>query len=244
MVAMTIGCSKKSADKGTAPLTQNYVPFKIGNLWTYRVTPSDSGSAYTATQEIVGSSKINGHEVVVMEIKNTQDPENWTKQFFQVSNNALLLYGWQSYDAVKGDTAKIFFPDGVQWVTLPFEENKTWSIYRYTGSLAEAPLVGSVLPSADLDGDGKPDRVVLAITGKSYSIETIQAAGKSFQAYKIDITINATVTLSQTHLTVPYTLKFGTFWFVPEVGIVKMAQYDFYGKPTDVWLLESYSLKG
>lgn len=244
LLTLVAGCGKKSSKKTTTgPVSQSYVPFAVGNFWTYDVKPANPDSAsFTATMKIVDTTSFKSEKAVIMETRNSKNPANWTRQYFQVSNKALLLFGWETFNASKGDTSKIFFSSPVQWVTIPFEEDKTWNIYEYSGTLAEAPLVSSVLPSADLDGDGTPDHVDLSIQGKSYKIETIQAAGKSFQSYKIDILINAQVKMSQTGLTIPYTLKFGTFYFAPEVGIVKIIQYDMSGKVTESWLLANYYL--
>ena len=244
LVVWMSGCSKKSNKKtATGPVSQSYIPFTIGNFWTYNVKPANPDSAaFTTTMKITDTTRINNQTAVIMETRNSKNQANWTRQYFKVTDKALLLFGWETFSASTGDTSKIFFSSAVQWVTLPFEEDKTWNIYQYSGTLTQAPLAGSVLSSDDLDNDGKPDYVDLTIQGKSYKIETIQTAGKSFQTYKIDILINAQVKMSQTGLTIPYTLKFGTFWFAPEVGIVKLVQYDMSGKETETWLLSSYYL--
>ncbi len=240
---LVAGCGKKKEKSPTETQGASYIPFNEGNFWKYAVQPASADSAaYTATMKILGTAEIGGQKMVVMETRKSKQPNNWTKQYFQVTNNALLLAGWESFDAATGDTTRMLFDALVTWVTIPFKENKTWTIYHYQGSLAEAPLAGSVLHSSDLDNDGKPEQVDLTIVGQSFSEETIQAAGKSFQAVKIDINVNAQVTMSQTHLSIPYTLKFGSFWFAPEVGIVKILQYDSGGKVTETWLLDSYYL--
>ncbi|NOY77900.1 MAG: hypothetical protein GXO76_08540 [Calditrichaeota bacterium] len=238
------GCSKKEDKKtATGPVSQSYVPFAVGNFWTYDVKPADSDSAaYTATMKIIDTTRFEDEKAVIMETRKSTNQANWTRQYFQVTSKALLLFGWESFDASTGDTSRIFFSSPVQWVTIPFEEDKSWEIFHYSGTLTDAPLASSVLPSDDLDGDGTPDHVDLTIKGQSYKIETIKAAGKSFQAYKMDILVNAQVKMSQTGLTIPYTLKFGTFYFVPEVGIVKIVQYDMSGKATETWLLANYYL--
>ncbi len=242
-VILVVGCSKKKKEAPTESNAASYIPFTQGNFWKYRVQPANAdSSAYSAIMKISGTAEIQGEKWVVMETRNTKSPNNWTKQYFQVRDKALLLAGWESYNAATGDTSRMFFDAPVKWVSIPFEENKNWTIYHYAGSLTEAPLAGSVLKSSDLDNDGKPEQVDLTIAGQSFSEETIEAAGKSFQAVRIDININAAVTMSQTHLSIPYTLKFGSFWFAPEVGIVKILQYDPNGKVTETWLLESYYL--
>ncbi len=242
-VVLLTGCSKKKDESPTKTQSASYIPFNEGNFWKYNVQPASSDSAaYTATMKIAGTVEIGGQKMVVMETRKSKSPNNWMKQFFQVTENALLLAGWESYNSATGDTTRMLFDAPVTWVTIPFKENKTWTIYHYQGSLADAPLASSVLQSSDLDNDGKPEQVDLTIVGQSFSEETIQAAGKSFQAVKIDINVNAQVTMSQTHLSIPYTLKFGSFWFAPEVGIVKIVQYDSGGKVIETWLLDSYYL--
>ncbi len=238
------GCGKKGTKKtATGPVSQSYIPFTVGNFWTYDVKPANSDSAsFTATMKIIDTTSFKSEKAVIIETRNSKNQTNWTRQYFQVTNKALLLFGWETFSASTGDTSKIFFPSPVQWVTIPFEEDKTWDIFHYSGTLTDAPLASSVLPSDDLDGDGTPDNVVLNIKGQSYKIETIQAAGKSFQAYKMDILVNAQVTFSSNNVKIPYTLKFGTFYFVPEVGIVKLVQYNMSGEVTETWLLANYYL--
>ncbi len=243
VAALLTGCSKEKKKAPTEVKGASYIPFNEGNFWKYNVQPASADSAaYTATMKIAGTAEINGQKTTVLETRKSKTPNNWLKQYFQVTDKVLLLAGWESYDAASGDTSKIYFDAPVTWVNIPFEENKNWTIYHYRGSLADAPLAGSVLKTSDLDNDGKPEQVDLTIAGQSFSEETIQAAGKSFQAVRIDININAQITMSQTSLSIPYTLKFGSFWFAPEVGIVKIVQYDSNGKVSETWLLDSYYL--
>ena len=232
-----LACGKKDSPNGPDPVDEKYIPYEVGNSWTYRVTPADGESPYSSTLEVISKVMIGGVELVVVKEQSTKTPDDFSLIYYQTTDNSLLMKIVKDFVPETSDTTSFEFDPPATWLKLPFVKDDTWQVFTYNGVPSEIPLLGS---GFGLDSTYAGLQVDLTLNGKTIGEETVSAAGQDFKAFKVDFDYIAKI---QIPVTIQIPGKLGSFWIVPEVGIVRIAFYGLDGNISELRTMTSYSVK-
>jgi hypothetical protein len=230
-----ITCGKDDENPAAPdPVEENYIPYKVGNTWTYQVTPTSGDPTYTATLEVVDKITENNNEMAIVKEQSSKNPSDFSLLCYQNTENSLLMHKIADYNPTTADTSVFEFSTPATWLKVPFVKNDTWQVFTYQGDPAGIPLIGAGL---GLDSAYVGLTVNLTLSGKTIAEEKVTTAGEDFQAFKVDFDYNAVISGI---ISLPG--KLGSFWVVPEVGIVRIAFYDLQGTITELRVMTSYTL--
>lgn len=231
------GCGKKK-DTTTGPgnVDKNYIPYQVGNTWSYQVTPMNGDPQYTSTVTVVARVKEKGVEMAVVEERSTKSPEDFSLIYYQTTANSLLMHKIGDFDPETEDTLVYAFDPPATWLKIPFAKDDSWQVFEFQGDPSSIPLLGSGF-SIDSTYAGLTVKITLA--GKTLNQENVSAAGKDFQAFKVDFDFTAEV------IGLPLKIpgKLGSFWIVPNVGIARITFYNLDGSIKELRTLTDYTLK-
>jgi len=232
------GCEKKKEEPTQPPVGENYIPYKVGNFWEYQVTEAET--TFTIRQSVIGETAIGGKTVMIVEQRDSRYPDDWTRTYFEVTTDAVLMHGLEEYDSSQGDTTGFFFDPALRWAQIPFETGQSWTVLQFAGKPSEFFLLGDDALPDDINGDGVDDTIELAISGTVEAEETVQAAGETFQAFKVGYVGQGVIHLTGV-MDIPLQMSISTIWFAPFKGIVKLVEYDpETGATSSEWILTSY----
>jgi hypothetical protein len=238
---LVAGCGKK--DKNPAgPDTgeeENYIPYQVGNKWVYQVSPV-SDQPYTVTETVIGKLKVGSEEWVIVKDESSKNPEDFTLTYFELESNRVLMHRIEDFNPDTGDTVRFDFATPAYWLPIPMTRGATWTVFQYNGPLSDIPIISSGI---SMDSTYKNYEADFVLNGKVITEESVEAAGKTFQAYKVDFDYQATIRIPNPPAQIPLQGKMGTFWITPGVGIVKIQLYDLSMNVREVRILLSYTVQ-
>ncbi|HDL19592.1 MAG TPA: hypothetical protein ENH29_11105 [Bacteroidetes bacterium] len=236
-IVVFIDCGKNDKNPaGPEGVEENYIPYNVGNTWTYQVNPV-AEAPFQSTLTVLNKIKENNVEMAVVEERSTKAPEDFSLIYYETTANSLIMHKIADFNPGSSDTSVYKFSPPATWLKLPFKKDDTWQVFTYQGNPSSIPLIGSGL---DLDSTYAGVEVKLTLTGKTIGEESIPAAGQEFKAFKVDFNYSIEINLSGVPVRIPG--KLGSFWIVPKVGIVQIIFYDLYQKPTERRTLISYTV--
>ena len=233
---LLVVCGKEDSPNGPDPVDQNYIPYKVGNSWTYQVVPTDGEPPYSSTLEVISKTTINGVEMAAVKEQSTQSPDDFSLIYYETKDNSLLMHKVEDFIPETSDTSSYQFDPPATWLKVPFVKDDAWQVFTYIGDPSEIPLVGSGL---GLDSTYAGLQVDLTLNGTTVGEELVNAADQNFTAFKVDFNFIAKITVG-VQLQIPG--KLGSFWVVPEVGIVRITFYDLSGNITELRTMTEYNV--
>ncbi len=237
-IIVLLASSKKEdkiVDAGDAP--PDYIPYKTGNVWHYLAVPVSGDSTYTATLTVIDEVTENSVELALVKEEDDKNPGEFSLFYYQSTTKSLLLHKIAEYNSQHPDTLVFEPATPATWMKIPFIKDDTWDVFAFEGDPTKIPLVGAGL---NLDSSLAGLNIKLSLTGKTVGEETVAAAGKEFQAFKVDLDFVAEVPFGGIKIQIPG--KLGSFWVVPNVGIVQIKFYDMSRVVREVRTLTSYTL--
>jgi hypothetical protein len=218
---------KKEDDSPTSPqpVEADYIPYNVGNTWTYQAEPTEQGEAnYNATLTVIDKVTINNVETAVVKEQSDKNPQDFSLIYYETTENSLLMHKIDDFE----------FQTPATWLKLPFVKNDTWQVFNYVGDAMSIPLIGAGL---GLDSTYAGLTVDLTLSGETIGKEKVTAANQDFEeAFRIDFNFEAKISI------IGFSGKLASFWFVPKVGIVRIAFYDLNLTITEIRTLTSYTL--
>jgi len=217
-VAIVLGaCSK---DSGTTPpptSTGGYLVTTAGSYWVYDMftLSGDSASptvtpAGTDSMAVMGPSTQGGLACTAYNNFTPDSTGAITKDttYMREEGGKIYTYYPLQLSGVAGLAALDF---GTKWVVVADENNATWTSFDTT--LTNVPI--------DYNGLDLTATIKMNIGGKKFGMETVNVAGKSYEALHcmMNVSINIDVTLTQVPVTIPI-----HYWIVKGVGVVKTEQ--------------------
>lgn len=232
-------CGKKSEPTGPAGVNENYIPYSVGNSWTYQVAPT-SDAPYTATETVIARQKQGNSDLAVVKDESSKNPEDFSLTYFEIQKDRLLMRSIADFDPETGDTVRFDFVVPAVWLLLPLKKGQNWTVFEYSGPINGIPIISSAI---QMDSSYAGYTVSMTLSGKTITEETVQAAGQEFQAFKVEFSYEGTLSIPNPPTQLPLSGKLGTFWITPEVGIVRIVFYELTGDVREVRTLISYSVQ-
>ena len=235
---LLFSCGKKSEPTGPGA-GENYIPYQVGNTWTYQVAPTKE-APYTATETVVARVTENGKELAVVKDESSKNPGDFSLTYFEIKPDELLMHRIADFDPDTGDTVRFDFTTPAVWLKIPLKKGQKWTVFQYSGPVNGIPIISSAI---QMDSSYADYTVTMTMKGQVITEETVQAAGSEFQAFKVDFSFEGSLNIPNPPTVLPLTGKMGTFWISPEVGIVRIMLYELTGEVREVRTLTSYSLQ-
>jgi len=236
---LVFSCGKKSEPTGPGEAGENYIPYQVGNTWTYQVSPTKD-APYTATETVVAQVQENGKKLAVVKDESSKNPGDFSLTYFEIQSNRLLMHRIADFDPETGDTVRFDFQTPAVWLQIPLKKGQKWTVFQYSGPVNGIPIISSAI---QMDSTYAAYTVTMTLKGQVITEETVQAANSEFQAYKVEFTFEGSLNIPNPPTTLPLSGKLGTFWITPEVGIVRIMFYELTGEIREVRTLTSYSLQ-
>lgn len=218
------------------PVDKNYIPYEVGNSWKYHVAPVGE-PAYSSTLEVIRKETAGGVELAVVREQSTKTPDDFSLIYYQSTDNSLLMHKIDDFNPETSNTSSYEFDPPATWLELPFIKDDTWQVFTFSGNPSEIPLLGSGFA---LDSSYAGLQVDLTLSGKTVGEESVNTAEQNFKAFKVNFDYVAKITISGIPLQIPG--KLGSFWVVPEVGIVRIAFYDLDGNVNELRTMTEYNV--
>ena len=133
LMAFAYGCilggdddDDKDDNGGSSVNAEEYLPLKVGKTWTWNITNSD-GDSYTSTEEVTGTTTIDGKTYwVIEEESETGYEEESETTYIRIANNIGYIYMENEQ-----------FSEELHMFDLNKSPGKTWAIYSGSGETEE-----------------------------------------------------------------------------------------------------------
>lgn len=221
LVLFMVGCTENN---GTLPPDEEdpaYLPNTDGSFWTYSYQRYQNnvptGDPFSVTNTFDGSAVI-GNEIVQRLVRTVVGEISYEVFLFRDNEkNSYTMYGKEYYDGTRDMTDSVYFDPAWLWAQYPLAVGTNWQITNVAGI---SPLAVGL--SADIDNDGKDDKVDVEINCSTIAKEDVTTEVGIFPgSYKVRRNYYITYYLTQGGES---KLDFEQyFWFKPEKGTVKIS---------------------